>query len=499
MRKFVYTFITAMLALFLSQANAQQRADAEDAVSLVKRTISLIERDGIKSVVRAINNRDRRFLDRDLYLFVHDLRVPALLLAHGGNKNLVGKNTINLRDQNGKYFVRDLYEVVRTRGSGWVDYRWANAKTKKFEEKSSYVERVGDYFVGVGVYKSDRPNQNTVGIISGNPVSAPTYLQIAYDLSTALHDGDNLRVVPVVGLGGVQNIRDVRSLKGIDVGITQSNILNTYRRNNRENSEQVGTSEARKLVYIAKLFTEEIHIISKGEISSISQLRGKKVNLAEVGSGTQFTMRDIFRALGVKIEEVNFPQAEALEKMKNGDIAATVFIAGKSAPVIAKIKREDGFNLLPIPYADALQRDYVPAKLTANDYPELVAADEPVPTVAVSAVLIAYNWKKGSDRYRRVKKFVEALWAKIDRFQRPPHHPKWREVNLSSKLPGWERFAPVEKLLAKRLTGRTVMLEKFDAFLSSMDVTSDLKPEERQELFVRFEEWVKTGVVPAPR
>lgn len=495
MRRFLYIITTFVVALYLTEAHAQQRASRDDAVALVKRTIDLIERDGIETVINAINNRDKRFLDRDLYLFVHDMRVPALLVAHGSNKKLIGKNTINLRDQNGKYFVRDLYDVIRRRGSGWVDYRWANAKTKKFEEKTSYVERVGNHFVGVGVYRLDQPNKNTVGIISGNPISAPTYLRIAYDLSVGLQDGDNLRIVPVVGLGGVQNIRDVRSLKGIDIGITQSNILNTYHRNNRE---QVGANEARKLVYIAKLFTEEIHIIAKEDISSIGQLRGKKVNLTEVGSGTQFTMRDIFRGLGIKIEEVNFPQATALEKLREGEISATILIAGKSAPSVANIKREDGFRILSIPYASALQDDYLPAKLTSDDYPELIEPGKSVSTAAVSAVLIAYNWEEGSDRYRRVKKFVEALWAKIDQFQKPPHHPKWREVNLASTLPGLERFEPMQTLLAANSNEKAITWEKFDSFLKSRGDAVGQSADERKKLFGKFEEWLKSGVLQDP-
>src|SRR5262245_46236351 len=66
----------------------------------------------------------------------------------------------------------------------------------------------------------ERINSNTIAIVSGN-LNA-TYLAIAYDLSAVLDDGDNFRVLPVIGKGGGQNIRDVRFLKGIDLGITQS-------------------------------------------------------------------------------------------------------------------------------------------------------------------------------------------------------------------------------------------------------------------------------------
>src|SRR5262249_38887585 len=91
----------------------------------------------------------------------------------------------------------------------------------------------------------ERLNANTIAIISGN-LNA-TYLTIAYDLSAVLDNGDEFRVLPVVGKGGGQNIKDVRYLKGIDLGITQSNLLNTYRR-----TQEAGYIDD-KIVYIAKL------------------------------------------------------------------------------------------------------------------------------------------------------------------------------------------------------------------------------------------------------
>src|SRR3954453_7437195 len=109
----------------------------------------------------------------------------------------------------------------------------------------------------------ERINSNTIAIISGN-LNA-TYVTIAYDLSAVLDNGDEFRVLPVVGKGGGQNIKDVRFLKGIDLGITQSNLLNAFRRSN-----EIGSIDD-KIVYIAKLFNEEMHLVVRADsgISSI--------------------------------------------------------------------------------------------------------------------------------------------------------------------------------------------------------------------------------------
>ncbi len=138
-------------------------------------------------------------------------------------------------------------------------------------------------------------------------------------------------------------------------------------------------------------------------IASIDQLAGKKVNFSDIGSGTQLSSRDIFDKLAIKVQEVNVGQADAFEKLKSGEIAATVLIAGKPAASMARLAAAEGFRILPVPFRKPLQADYLPATLAAADYPRLIEQDKPVESVAVTAVLIAYNWPKGSDRYRRIQ------------------------------------------------------------------------------------------------
>jgi uncharacterized protein len=256
---------------------------------------------------------------------------------------------------------------------------------------------------------------------------------MAYDLAAVLNDGDNLRILPVVGIGGPQNIRDVRSLKGIDIGLTQTSILNAFRRSN----EQLGSFD-NKIVYIAKLFNEETHIVVRSDINSVDQLQGQKVNLDATGSGTSYSMRDVFKRLNIKIEEVSLTQAEAFEKLKRGEIAATVLIAGKPARSMTLLKGSDGLHFLPIPYTNALGGDYLPTALSHDDYPDMIRAGQSIDTIAVGAVLIAYNWPKNTERYRRVEKFINAFFPRISDFQRAPNHVKWREVNLGEHPCGLE-------------------------------------------------------------
>jgi TRAP transporter TAXI family solute receptor len=331
-------------------------------------------------------------------------------------------------------------------------------------------------------------NQNTIAIVSGN-INA-TYLTIAYDLSAVLDDGNNLRILPVIGKGGGQNIRDVRLLKGVDLGITQSNLLNYFRK-----TGELGNIDD-KIVYIAKLFNEEMHLVVRAEsgINSIEQLAGKKVNFSDIGSGTQLSTRDIFERLGVNAEEVNMGQADAFEALKKGEIAASVLIAGKPTGSTVKLKSSDGFRILPVPYPKQLQNDYLPAVLTHDDYPGLIEPGRSVDTIAVGCVLIAFNWPKNTDRYARIEKFVNEFFPRLAEFQKPPRHPKWREANLAATLPGWNRFEAAEKWLQQHRP-QTVVAERgqFEEFLSARGPAASrsaaANPNERERLFQEFIKW----------
>jgi len=331
-------------------------------------------------------------------------------------------------------------------------------------------------------------NKDTVGIISGNPNG--TYLRLAYDMSAVLDDEEKgIRVLPIIGAGGGGNIRDVRFLKGIDLGITQSVLLNRFKRTN-----EIGPIED-KIVYIAKLNNEEMHVVVRTDsgINKIEDLAGKKVNFSDIGSGSQLSNQEIFNRLNIKVTEVNMGQADGFEALKRGEIAATILIAGKPTGSTRTLKASEGFKILPVAYSKALQDDFLPAVLTHEDYPDLIAKGEKIDTIAVSCVLIAYNWDKGTDRYQRISRFVENFFPRIAEFQKKPRHPKWKEANLAAVVPGWKRHDAAEEWLAKnRMPAVSNERQQFDAYMTAQGgqgSASAFAPEERERLFEGFLKW----------
>jgi len=436
-------FVSALFAFCLSQTYAAPFGSREEAVAMVQRIVAMFKKDGADATINAINTKGKSFIDRDLYPYVLDMN--GYNRANAAIPAVRGKNLYDIRDADGKFLIREHLDIAKGPGRGWTDFKWLNPKTGSIDDKSAYLEKVGDYIVAVGIYRSEQPNENTITIVSGSPSSDDTYLQMAYDLAAVLNDRDNLRILPLVGIGGPQNIRDVRTLKGVDIGLTQTSILNRFRLTN----EMMGVHDE-KIVYIAPLFTEEIHLLARRDITSIEQLRGQKVNLDEIGSGTSFTMREFFKRTGIEVKEVYLTQIEALDKLKSGEIAASVLIAGKPTRSMTRAKASDGLHFLSVPFSTTLSDDYVPAELVHEDYPDMIASGETVETLAVKAVLIAYNWPKNTDRHRRIQNFIEAFFPRIAEFKEPPRHPKWREVNLAATVPGWNRFDSAEEWLAGR-------------------------------------------------
>jgi len=151
MRGLAVVLVATILAVLPSRA--AEFGNRDEAVAMVKRVIDKFAQSGPDATFKAVNDKTNpAFHDRDLYPFVYDLK--GVNVAHGARPALVGKNLISLKDQNGVYLIQEMIALAKGPGSGWVDYKWPNPITDKIEDKSSYVEKMGDYFVGVGVYRS---------------------------------------------------------------------------------------------------------------------------------------------------------------------------------------------------------------------------------------------------------------------------------------------------------------------------------------------------------
>jgi hypothetical protein len=191
-----------------------------------------------------------------------------------------------------------------------------------------------------------------------------------------------------------------------------------------------------RINYIIRLPISEMHVMAGNDIKSLADLRGKKVNFGPAGSASSLTGAIVFQRAGVQVEGTQF------------------------------------------------------------DNPTQVPPGQSIDTIAVPSVLAVFNWPKNTDRYRRVQRFVEALYTKWDKFLQPPRHPKWRDVNLAATVPGWTRWAPAEEMLRKIRQDNNVgepqqvASSEFSAFMK-IKATGGLtvSPEQRDALFAEFLQW----------
>jgi cytochrome c len=146
------TIIAAAIAVTtLHAVGAESGATAAEATAMVKKGIAFIKANGKEKGYAAISDKAGAFKDRDLYLVVYGL--DGVVRAHGANDKMIGKNLIDLKDLDGKAFVKERVDLANAKGTFWQDYKFTNPVTKKIEPKSAYCEKLDDTVVCGGVYK----------------------------------------------------------------------------------------------------------------------------------------------------------------------------------------------------------------------------------------------------------------------------------------------------------------------------------------------------------
>jgi len=327
-------------------------------------------------------------------------------------------------------------------------------------------------------------NDNTVTIMADM-----SNAMIAHDIAAVLNDGANLRVVPMIGKGPAQTVKDVMYMRGVDMGITHATVLNHYAR-----TGELGPIR-NQIAYVAKLFNEEMHLLAREWIDDVKQLEGKTVNMGVEGSGIEITARHVFETLGVKVREVNVDDAEGVAKVESGAIDATILIGAKPSPLLAKVSGDSGMKLIALPYARGLEAETYPAMLTHDDYPELIAEGEQLDTVSVCAVLVSFNWSKQHDRTKKLDRFVARFFDNFDTLFESPRHPKWQHVNFAAVLETWPRSPRAQAWIdrAKKTVATDASARKrFETFLAQADTGGGAaSEEERAKLFRAFVEWSK--------
>jgi TRAP transporter TAXI family solute receptor len=325
-------------------------------------------------------------------------------------------------------------------------------------------------------------NANTITLITGT--IGGTYVQIGADLASVLDDGNKLRVLPIVGRGSVQSVADILFLQGVDIGIVRADTLDYLER------KGFAKDIKKQFTYVTKLYNEEMQVIAPKSVQSLRDLEGKRVSVDLPNGSTFVTVLTVAERLGMKANWLYIEQRIAMEKLKAGELDAVIVVGGKPYKSVSSFQNDGRFHLVKVDYEKPLQSDYLPATLTSKDYPNLIPEGERVDTIAVPALLAAYNWTPGSERYRKLTQFVDAFFTKFPALQNPPFHPKWKETSLSAPLAGWTRLPYAQQWLDSHNV-QPVARGRFDEFLKQNPAAAKGAQSEadRDALFKQFQAW----------
>lgn len=152
--KSLATIVLCLVSVFtvLSARAAPDQPTQQEAIDLVNKANAYYKSHGKAKLLEAVSLHKGEFHKGELYVFVYDQ--TATILAHPVNPKLVGKNTFDVPDTDGKFYRKDIVQLAKSKGSGWVDYKYKNPESGKVESKTSYILAVGDMILVAGIYKN---------------------------------------------------------------------------------------------------------------------------------------------------------------------------------------------------------------------------------------------------------------------------------------------------------------------------------------------------------
>lgn len=342
----------------------------------------------------------------------------------------------------------------------------------------------------------EKVNAGTVTVITGGVDGVSnTYQQLASDLASVLDVKSELRVLPIIGYGSLQNIEDMLYLKGIDVGMVHSDVM--------RHMEQRGIlpGARNRLKYVTKLYDEQLHVLASTKYTDIRQLNGQTVIVGRPGSGNEMSALTLIRDLRLKVKIIHVEFEEGVQQVRDGRAAAMVVVTRKPSSKLRKIKVNSDLHFLPVPMTRTVLRTYFPDPLTAEDYPNLVPPGKSVETARMAAILAVYNWKDKTLRYANVTKFIRTFVGKLDQLSQASRKDVWQNLDLTGEVKGWQQYEPAANIVrravasrqtaAPRLQSRIKKNSEFAAFVKLVQATSKKKysAEELLRLYLSYKDW----------
>jgi TRAP transporter TAXI family solute receptor len=326
------------------------------------------------------------------------------------------------------------------RTTGFARSLAAGARKHSFQQQEAVMKKKTALFLSSLLFlilSVSTVHAVTMSIVTGS--TKGTYYQFGLNLAQLLQaNGIDLKVFP--SNGSVENIYAVYKRPNTQLGIVQADVLAFVA---RVQTNPVLREIAKKIRMVFPLYNEEIHLLGRADLKNFEDLQGKRVAIGKDGSGTYLTARLLFELSGIKpARMVTIGTDEALAQLKAGGIDAMFYVAGYPVKLLSsEVSAQDNLALLPI-VNGKITEFYPRTTIPAGTY---TWQKKEVPTVAVKAVLITYNFRHY--HCENVGRVGQLIYTNLD-WLRQNGHPKWKAVDLNFKLKGWEQYDCVKRKLA---------------------------------------------------
>jgi uncharacterized protein len=243
----------------------------------------------------------------------------------------------------------------------------------------------------------------------------------------------NARVLPMSGHGGATNVRDLLYLRGVDFAVVNSDVLAFLDLNGQY-------PDARKyLRYVTSLFDQKVFLLVRSDINAIEDLRGRRLVVLGADGPSYVTAKALFglRKIDVAVDDVD---SAVLDDALLDRFDGALLLSDDLARVRLGAPEREAYHLVPIPMTSGLRNTYRSAVIRAEETAGFAKTN--IETVAVSALLVVFNWTPSRGRYANVTKFITVLFRNLKGLREAPGSV-WRQADIAAQNPGWVRFPAV--------------------------------------------------------
>lgn len=290
--------------------------------------------------------------------------------------------------------------------------------------------------------KASEMNES-IGMVTGSETG--TYFRFGQEIAATAKKA-RLDMIVKSSEGSIANIKRITSKENAALAMVQSDVLGFLGRSDNPDTKRI----AQKLRLIFPFYNEEVHLFARKEIAKFEDLRGRRVVIGTEGSGNWLTSHNLQSLMGV--EDIRFVDNlkpdEAVTGVLLGEVDAMIYVAGKPVKLFSnldKLKSDPKYaqmlgtvHFVPLNDPKMLQ-EYVSSEIRADDYGWF---DQAIPTIAVKAVLISYDFSNSTDTYRVMRCRQLGRLGQVIRENiadlKQNGHPKWKEVNLEENVGIWK-------------------------------------------------------------